>query len=78
MRLAVVVVAGECAARGRAWIPPGTSLARCDAFLRCRFARLPCSSVPVSAIWSEQEAEARAKQWAAAQGYREHGLQAYE
>ena len=67
------------AARDRAWTPPGTSLVRCDAFLRCRFARLPSFSKPFWALWSELEAVAGVRgAEMEAQGCRAHGLQAVE
>ena len=58
--MAGAVVAGEWAARGRAWIPPGTQLGRYERAWSFQFARLPSSSLLVLALWSEQEAVAEA------------------
>ena len=52
------------AARGRAWIPPGTQLGRFYRAWSFQFARLLSFSKPFWALWSEQEAagaEAEAK-----------------
>ena len=48
----------EWAARGRAWIPPGTQLGRFYRAWSFQFARLPSFSKPFWALWSEQEAAA--------------------
>ena len=53
-------MAAEWAARGRAWIPPGTRLGRFYHAWSFQFARLLSFSKPFWALWSEQEAVAEA------------------
>ena len=52
------VLVGEWAARGRAWIPPGTQLRRYERAWSFQFARLPSSSLLVLGLWWEQVVEA--------------------
>ena len=74
--VAEALVQALVAARGLAWIPPGTPLVRCVHAWSFRFARLPSSFVLVLALWWELEVAAGAKAKMGAQGCRAQEPQA--